>query len=240
MRSAFLLSLLLTLVAADAPPTSRPANIDPATWTRMIDIDAKSAQVKDLTADFEQQKFTAMLKKPLVSSGKVFVRGSAMLWDTRKPEPTALQVTATEARIYYPSQNTIEVYQIQQKLAELAASPLPRLSTLLAHFNFEPLAISEMGEKDEQKFLAVKMTPSEAEMREHIDEIHVLLNAQTGLIERMEMRDPDGDRTVMTFSNAKINGSLRDSDLQLHAPADVKITHPLAAIEGKSSQDAKP
>ena len=95
-----------------------------------------------------------------------------------------------------------------------------------------------MGEKDEQKFLAVKMLPSEAELREHIDHLYVLLNAQTGLIERLEMTDSDGDRTLLKFSNAKVNAGLRNSDLKIDAPANVKIVHPLAAIEGKS-QDAQ-
>ena len=85
-----------------------------------------TTKIADLTADFEQQKFTAMLKKPLISSGAVAVRGSAMLWKTRKPEPSELQIDQKEVRIYYPAQETIEVYQVEQKLGQLAASPLPR------------------------------------------------------------------------------------------------------------------
>ena len=231
--------LLALLVVVDAP-TSRPANLDPALWQRMLEIDQRAGAITDLTADFEQQKFTALLKKPLVSTGQVFVRGSAMLWDTRKPEHNVLQITDREARIYYPAQKTIEVYAVQQKLGQLAASPLPRLSVLLQHFTFEPLALSEMGEKDDTNFLALKMTPTQAELRDHIEQVRVLLDARRGLIVRLEMRDPDGDRTSVVFSSVKTNVGLKDEQLQIDAPAGVKTTRPLAALEADpQSRDVK-
>ena len=240
-RLLLVMLLAAPCVAADAPPpaatapTSRPANVDPATWSRMLDIDRRAGEIRDLTADFEQQKFTAMLKKPLVSAGRVFVRGSAMLWDTLKPEPNVLQITDRDVRIYYPQQKTIEVYQVEQKLGELAASPLPRLAVLQQHFTFEPIEVREMGETDAQKFFAVRMTPSDAELRQHVAQVRVLLDAQRGLIIRLEMRDSDGDRTLISFSNVKTNVGLSDADLQLHAPAGVKVTRPLAAVEGSSA-----
>jgi outer membrane lipoprotein-sorting protein len=230
-------------LAADAPappptaapvgaPTSRPASVDPAAWQRMLAIDRKAGEITDLTADFEQQKFTAMLKKPLVSSGRVFVRGSTMLWETQKPEPNVLKITDREVRIYYPQQKTIEVYQVQQKLGQLAASPVPRLAVLERHFTFEPIPVSEMGESDAERFFAVRMTPTQPELREHVEQVRVLLDAQRGLIVRLEMRDADGDRTRISFSNVKTNVGLKDAELAIHAPPDVKVTRPLAAVEG--------
>ena len=231
------------LLAADAPPapppapTSRPADVDPAAWQRMLDIDARAAKFEDLTADFEQQKFTAMLKKPLVSAGVVAVRGSAMLWETRKPEPSLLQIDPKEVRIYYPAQKTIEVYQVQQKLGQLAASPVPRLAVLREHFSFTPIAVLELGERDDTQFFAVRMQPTDKELSEHVEEVRVLLDAQRGLIVRLEMRDSDGDRTLISFANVKTNVGLRDGDLRIAAPADVKITRPLAAVEGAGASE---
>jgi outer membrane lipoprotein-sorting protein len=234
-------AVLLIALLADTS-TSRPTNVDPALWQRMLEVDQRAAAITDLSADFEQQKFTAMLKRPLVSTGQIFVRGSAMLWDTRKPERNVLQITRREARIYYPAQKTIEVYAVGRNLGQLAASPLPRLSVLQEHFTFEPLPLADMGEKDEANFLALRMTPTQAELREHVEQVRVLLDAKQGLIVRLEMRDPDGDRTMLVFSNVKKNVGLRDEQLTITAPADVKITRPLAALEtepGEPSESAK-
>ena len=226
-----------TPASATTSATSRPADVDPAAWQRMLDIDKLAAKIEDLTADFEQQKFTAMLKKPLVSSGTVAVRGAAMLWRTRRPEPSELQIDQREVRIYYPAQKTIEVYQVQQKLGQLAASPLPRLAVLREHFSFAPIAVSELGERDDRKFFAVRMQPVDEELREHVESVRVLLDAERGLIVRLEMRDSDGDRTLISFANVKTNAGLRDDDLKIAAPADVKVTRPLAAVEGGTRQE---
>jgi outer membrane lipoprotein-sorting protein len=241
-RFAVLILLLLTApLAASDGPASRPSNVDPQVWQRMLAIDAKAAQIRDLTADFQQQKFTAMLKKPLVSSGRILVRGSSMLWDTTVPERSVLQITDREVRIYYPAQQTIEVYKVEQKLGELAASPVPRLAVLQQHFAFEPIPVTDMGESDSTRFFAIKMIPSDPELREHVEAVRVLLDAGRGLIIRLEMRDPDGDRTLISFSRVKINTGLNDEQLQIHAPADVKVTHPLAAMEGApASQPDEP
>jgi outer membrane lipoprotein-sorting protein len=231
--SALLLSVLFLLADDSAAATSRPANVDAAAWQRMLAIDARAGEVSDLAADFEQQKFTAMLKKPLVSSGRVYVRGSTMRWDTRKPDPNELLITDREVRIYFPAQKVVEVYQVQEKLGQLAASPLPRLAVLQKHFSFEPIPVADMGGKDgSEKYFAVRMTPTQPELREHIEQVRVLLDVQRGLIARLEMRDMDGDRTLITFSNAQTNVGLKDEQLKLSAPADVKITRPLAAVEG--------
>jgi outer membrane lipoprotein-sorting protein len=231
MWRAMLLSLLIVLTGADAPPASKPAAIDVATWQRMLDIDRKAAEIEDLVADFEQQKFTPMLRKPLVSSGRVFVRGSSMLWETDKPQRGSLQITPDEVRIYYPSEKTIEVYRIEEKLGQLAASPLPRLETLQKNFTFVPLPLAEMGESSEADFLSLRLTPVQAELREHVEEVRVLLDARSGLMMKLEMRDLDGERTVIHFTNARPNAGLRDEDLRINAPADVKITRPLQALE---------
>ena len=159
-----------------------------------------------------------------------------MLWKTRKPEPSELQIDQEEVRIYYPAQKTIEVYQVQQKLGQLAASPLPRLSVLREHFSFAPIPVLELGERDDTKFFAVRMQPVDEDLREHVESVRVLLDAQRGLIVRLEMRDSDGDRTLISFANVKTNAGLRDDDLRIAAPAEVKVTRPLAAVEGEARQ----
>ena len=70
--------------------------------------------------------------------------------------------------------------------------------------------------------------------------MRVLLDAGRGLIVRLEMRDSDGDRTVVTFSNVKTNTGLSEEQLKISAPADVRVSRPLAAVEGNSSQPSQP
>src|SRR5438552_3994802 len=111
------------LVAPGAPPASPESD---ELRAKIDDIDRRAGRINDLTARFELHKFTALLKKPLVSSGRVRMKGSVVRWDTEATEPSVLHSDGREIRMYYPRQRAVEVYPIDRRLTDLAASPLPR------------------------------------------------------------------------------------------------------------------
>ncbi len=82
--------LLIVLLLAQPVVADAPAKTDPAFEAKLADIDARAGRIQDYTARFEQQKYTALLRKPLVSSGVVKVLGPVVRWDTEKPEPAVL------------------------------------------------------------------------------------------------------------------------------------------------------
>src|SRR5689334_19669200 len=132
-------ALALTVPSTPAEATAPEANSeDPGLRARLDDIDRRAGEVRDLTARFEQQKFTALLKKPLVSSGRVRTKGHVVRWDTEVPEPAVLHSDGREIRMFYPRQHVVEVYPIDKRITDLAASPLPRLAALREHFRIEP------------------------------------------------------------------------------------------------------
>jgi outer membrane lipoprotein-sorting protein len=229
----------LTLAEVPTPlPTTAPAGIERTLWTRMIAADAKAEQISDLTADFEQQKFTPLLKKPMVSTGTVLSKGSAMLWDTRSPEPTLMRVDEQEVRIYYPKQKTVEIYPIGGQLGALAASPLPRLSALLPHFQFAAGSASTFGQKESADRLIIQMKPSDVELREHVDSVTVMIDFDHGYILAFELIDSDGERTVIRFTDVKTNAHVADEQLNLKLPANIKIVRPLENL-GQPPKQAK-
>ncbi|HTL29516.1 MAG TPA: outer membrane lipoprotein carrier protein LolA, partial [Tepidisphaeraceae bacterium] len=127
-----------------AEPTTAPAGVDAVLWQQMLAINARSQQIEDLKATFEQKKFTALLKKPLISTGEVRVKGATMRWDTKEPVPTVMVIDEKEVKLLYPQQKVLEIYKVDQQLSSLAASPLPRLDVLKQHFMFEKLPDKEM------------------------------------------------------------------------------------------------
>jgi outer membrane lipoprotein-sorting protein len=229
----WLFVLLLGTYVTAAPatqPTSAPA-IDAALWQKMTDIDARGSKISSLVADFEQKKYTALLRKPLTSSGKVRVRGAIMRWDTEKPEPNVMLVGDKDVQLYYSAQKTVEVYTLDQRLAELAASPLPRLAVLKDRFSFAEIPAADMDKSaDAGKVLALKLTPIQDELRQHVQEVRVLLDIAAGYIVQAELTDGDGDRTVIHFRNVVVNTDI--GDLELKVPAGTKITRPLDGMQG--------
>ena len=206
-------------------------------WAKLTEIDARAAKVRSLSADFEQQKFTALLRKPLISSGRVRVRGQVMRWDTIKPQASVLYIDAHEARVYYPDQKALEIYPLDSRLGELAASPLPRLAELRSRFAFEQVPVTELNASaDAAHFVALKLTPTDESLRKYVSQVRVLLDTENAHIVVAEVIDGDGERTVLSFKNVQINPDV--GDLELRVPAGTKVSHPLEGLgpQGPAAQ----
>lgn len=222
---------------ADQAPGDKPTGVDQKLWDLLVQIDGRGARINDLRADFTQEKFTPILKKPMVSAGQILIKGSASLWTTVRPEPTVMRIDDKEVRLLYPKQKVLEIYKTDEKMGSLAASPFPRLAVLKKHFTFERMTLQELqGGADESKYIALRMTPTEPELQKHIDEVDVVLEIATGFVSKAQTKDADGDRMVLSFSNIQINGGLKDRDLEMNVPAGVAISRPL---EGGGSDQGK-
>ncbi|MDB5290349.1 MAG: hypothetical protein JWL69_1590 [Phycisphaerales bacterium] len=229
---AFCCIALFAALTTAADPATKPSAppVDEKLWARMTEIDARAGKITSLVADFEQHKYTALLRKPLISGGVVRVKGSTMRWDTARPEKSVLLVTEKEARLCYPAQSTVELYTLVERLGELAASPLPRLAVLKERFSFAEIPAKELDETaDPAKVLALKLTPTDPALREHVQEVRVLLDIAGAYMIRAELTDADGDRTAIRFLNAKINADVGDLDLKLSA--GTKTVRPLEGLE---------
>ena len=64
----------------------------------------------------------------------------------------------------------------------------------------------------------------------------MLLDIKTGLTLMVQTIDSDGDRTQITFLDARVNTGLDPSALDLKVPADTTISHPLDSAPASSSQ----
>jgi outer membrane lipoprotein-sorting protein len=230
-----MLLLLLALINAAAEPASQPATADPALLSKLTQIDERAAKIQSLAADFVQQKFTALLTKPLASSGTIRIRGSTIRWDTNKPEPSVLLLDLREAKIFYPAQKTLEIYPLDRRMAELAASPLPRLAVLKKTFSFREMATADLDkDADPAKYVALSLSPTDASLRQHVQEVRVLLDVPGGYLLRAELTDGDGDRTLLAFSNVRLNAKV--GDLSLNVPTGTRISRPLEGLDGAAGK----
>lgn len=237
-RMLLLLPVLagVTWAGAEEEPPARPAE-DRALKSQLEEIDAHAARIKDFTARFRQQKFTALLKKPLVSSGTVRVSGPVIRWDTREPEPAVLFSDGKDVRMYYPGQKLLEIYPIDQRLGDLAASPLPKLETLRENFTVQRAEPGTFPEQDAHRSLPLRLIPIEEALREHVDEVRVLLDPEAAHILELEVVDADGDRTRISFEDVRLDTGLQSDDLALRVPEGTTVSRPLDAAEGAPPSD---
>jgi outer membrane lipoprotein-sorting protein len=260
------LGMLLAQPQPSPPPSPSPATTqagatapaeDPAFIRRLEAIDARAAGINDLTAEFEQRRHTPLLKRPLVSSGRVRLKGTTIRWDTRAPSKSVLVINAESLWIFYPQQRTLEIYPMESGLARLAASPLPRLQAVRDQFIVHECKVSELdGVTADSKApaVAVLLVPRSEELKKYVREVRVLLDEPAaegqaigteggakdrqdrpyGVARQIEVTDGDGDRTVVVFKEIRTNTGLKDSDLELTVPEGTRVSHPL---EGAGTRD---
>ncbi len=205
--------------------------------SRLARLDVITRDIRDVSADFQEKVFTAMLKKPLSSQGVVFVKGKRTHWKTIKPTAVSLLTGGDHIAIYYPSRNTVEMYALDQHLRALAISPLPRLAMLRRNFVIEPDVRS--SEPTPENVLRLRLVPKNEAVREYIEEIFVRVDESIGMANQVEMIDADGDRTVITFTNIRTNVGLTDAQVELEIPKNVITIYPLGGGAADDSASLK-
>lgn len=211
---AMLLAVALTSGARAAAAAEPASVLSPALQA----ADKRLAAVHDLRARFRQEKHIALLKRPLVSSGRVLMRDGRVLWQTEAPLANGMLVDAGEIRMYDPGANRLEVYRVEQRFSDMAASPVPRLATLAESFDLE--------EVQDPDFLVLRLTPRTDLLREQLDEATLSLSLEQGHVTAIEIVDHDGDRTHITFTDVEINQGLDPAELELDMAPGTEIVTP--------------
>jgi hypothetical protein len=150
--------------------------------------------------------------------------------------------------MFYPRQKVVEVYPVDRRITDLAASPLPRLAALREHFEIEKAdpkdaagpgagAAAETGKGER---VALRLTPKGGFLKEHVDQVLVDLDPDAACVVSVEVDDADGDRTVIRFSDVKRNPGLSDADVALAVPAGTKVSRPLEGAGGDGGGGAAP
>lgn len=219
---------------ADGAEPQAVKSADATFLAAMEDIDRRAGRAADLVGRFRQEKHTALLKKPLVSAGRIRMKGNVVRWDTESPEAGVLYSDGREIRMYYPKQSTLEVYPVDRRLSDLAASPLPRLAVLREHFRIEPLPPKRAAEtpRDAATPIEIRLTPRDDALAEHVEEVRVTLDVAAACVTKVDVLDADGDRTVILFTDIKTDTGIKDGDLDLAVPAGTKVSRPLDAARG--------
>ena len=197
---------------------------------RLEAVDRLAASISDLTSRFVEQKHTVLLKKPMVSKGRVRIKGSHTLWETVEPHRTTTLVDAKRVRIHYPRRRVVEVYPIDDQLRQLFVSPVPRWAPLRDYFSIEPVPAGDVPDEYRKgdRFLSIQLTPKDDSLRRYVGRVDVVIDTTTGCAVRVDMIDGDGERTTITFSEAKTNSGLDDHLFHLAAPEGTRIVYPLS------------
>jgi len=226
------LLLLLTPALLGNEAATRPSDMSPRLWRQLTQLDQALSDVRDMTADFTRLKHTPLLKEPLTAKGTVAVQGQKVRWQTTEPTRTVTLAADGEIRIYQPHQKHLEIYPLRRRFAQFGASPVPRMTVLAKQFKVKKVSATKLFEnisikKSADRYLALRLTPRDGELRQRLQNLVLLLDRKQRHITRMRLHFSDDEWTAYRFSNVKLNVGLAEDRFELNLPADVEISRPM-------------
>ncbi len=217
---------------ASPPPGTSQTAVLPAHrgWAELERIAAGHGATTAYRARFKQEKFSPLLRDPIVSHGTVRMDGGVARWDTDPPHASTVLMDGQALRVYYPQQRILEIYPLAgglggPALAALATSPVPDLAVLRKHFSLDTWALSP-----DRRHLVLTLVPRSEDMTDALEGIRVEVGTDTGHLHRFALTDLDGETTAMTFFNAEPHADLDPDALTFTSPPGTTVVRPLGTV----------
>ena len=218
MRTVLLsIVLYLTLTCiADSAPLSE---------TDLKNLLAAIRQNRTTQADFQEQRMIRLMKKPILSSGKVwFQPPNKFRREVKGSSPSLTVSDGRELWIYYPNFKSAERYPLGK------ASPLDStVAAINSSLNLEDVEhtfqISATKTDSPQASYELTLLPRAPSMKRVFQKLDLRINDQRR-VERTEMLLPNGDRIVTEYSN-QTREAVPASMFEFTPPAGTEVSTPL-------------
>jgi outer membrane lipoprotein-sorting protein len=173
-------------------------------------------------ADFQEQRFLRLMKKPIVSSGRVWFQPPNKFRREAGGNSSSLTVSdGHQLWIYYPNFKSAERYSIGSR------SPLDSIiAAINSALNLENVenTFDITGAKIDDGY-ELALTPRMPVMKRIFQKLNLRIDGNLR-VERTEMLQVNGDRIVTSYSN-QARAPLPPSTFEFTPPPGTDITTPL-------------
>ena len=198
------------------------ANSAPVSEADLKSLLAAIRKNRTTQADFQEQRVIRLMKKPILSSGKVWFQPPNKF--RREVKGNSPSLTVSDGRqlwIYYPKFKSAERYPLGK------GSPLDStVAAINSSLNLEDVEntfqISAVKTDNKYELTLLPRTPS---MKRVFQRLDLRINDQLR-VERTDMLLPNGDRIVTTYSN-QTRGPIPGSMFEFTPPTGTEIATPL-------------
>ena len=204
MRQLTIILMLMALWLGGSAQTLKKATTEQS--KKMVEtINKATSAVKSIQCDFMQVRQSSMLKEKQVSKGKMSFSGKNLKWEYTTPNKFALTVK---------EENGQQQVYIQQegktKKADGQSGQLFKGISQIVMGSVTGAALSDNGDFTVEMYTqgdiwVAKLTPKQAKMKKMFTSIHLYFNEKHDAVTKVEMKEANGDLTVITFANVKLN-----------------------------------
>jgi len=213
IRPAVVMVLVFGLIS-----TAFAESTSPELASKLEGLAKRGEKVKDISADFTQKKFSPLLKKPMLSSGKLRGTGHLLRWDTIRPHKSMAMLDGQVLQLYFPRQKLLEQYSVDKRWLPMGTSPVPQYDELQKRFKIEQV---------EAVPLTLKLSPRDGKLKNHMVNVLVVIDEELAVLRSMTFTNPEGDRTQIELSNIKTNTGIKPEQLKFQVGKDVRVVQPM-------------
>jgi len=222
-RAAIVLGLTSGLVAH--------ANGTDSLETVLQQMDRTAGSFRAFSADLRSVAHTAVIDEDDTSTGTILLkrsgRGMEMLMELTAPDRKVIALHGDKAEIYYPKMRTVEEYDISRYRALADQFLLIGFGTsgkeLAASYNIKLLGPDTLAGLEATR---LELVPKSPEVLKNLKKLELWIPPSGDYPVQQKFYLAAGDYRQATYTNAKKNPPLSDSDLKLKAPRDAKRMSP--------------
>src|SRR5213592_1613276 len=198
------------------------ANSAPLSEADLKNLLAGIRQNRSTQAEFQEQRMIRLMKKPILSSGKVWFQPPNKFRREVKGNSPSLTVSdGNQLWIFYPSFRSAERYSLGKR------SPLDSvIAAINSALNLEDVENTfAINARKIDNGYELELTPRTPAMKGVFQKLNLRINDKLRA-ERTEMLQLNGDRIVTSYSN-QIRAPLPTSTFEFTPPSGTEITTPL-------------
>ena len=208
-----------TLVFAALLSAAKTAPLSEAELKHLL---AGVRQNRSTQADFQEERVIRLMKKPVVSSGRIWFQPPNKF--RREVKGNAPSVTVSDGRqlwIYYPNFKSAERYPLGK------GSPLDStVAAINSALNLENIEnMFQINAAKMENGYELTLLPRTPSMKRAFQKLDLRINDNLR-VERTDMLLPNGDRIVTTYSN-QTRAPVPASTFDFKPPPGTEVTTPL-------------
>jgi outer membrane lipoprotein-sorting protein len=214
------------LLAGAAAPAAETLG---AVQTRM---DKSAAEFAALSARVKKVSYTAVIKDSAAESGTFIIKklkpGDVRVrMEIDKPDARSIALSRKKYEIFLPKINTVQEYDLTQYGRLVDQFLLLGFGTPVREITKSyDMVVTGTETIDGKQTTRVELRPKLDSVKEHLKLVEIWIPMNDGNPIQQKFLQPSGDYTLSTYMDVKVNPLLKDADVQLTLPKNVKREKP--------------
>jgi outer membrane lipoprotein-sorting protein len=208
MSRMFLFVSILTLAGAGSPAYAQYSGYKPVEDVAMFkkELATQSMKINTIASNFTQEKILTALTEKIISKGTFkFKRSNKVRLQYTKPFTYLMIMSGDKMKVKDDQKETqvnVRSNKLFQQINRIMIDCIQ--GTILDSKDFSTRVF-----QNEKGFL-MEMTPATKSLKEFFSNIVLRIEKVDYSVSSIEMNEPSGDQTIMTFTDKKINVPIED------------------------------